>query len=234
MSKPIALILGAGANIGTAVARRFNSEGYSVAVASRSYSDTPTPDGYFGVKTDFSDSTSIPEVFRKVKAALGNPSVVVYNAASAVQIPDADNILSLPVEEMKKSIEVNTWSPYVAAQETIKGFEELPKEGRKVFIYTGNILNTTIIPVGYFLALGIGKSASAHWIGAADAAFSEKGYRFYYTDERTAEGKSVGQAVSGDAAADFYLDLATGKSKAPWAAIHVKGQGYTDFSKPKA
>jgi hypothetical protein len=48
---------------------------------------------------------------------------------------------------------------------------------RKTFIYTGNALNDIIVPMPMMLDLGMGKSASAYWIGVADALYAAKGYR---------------------------------------------------------
>lgn len=42
MSSPIALVLGAGANIGQAVGRKFTANGYKVALASRTASSEVT------------------------------------------------------------------------------------------------------------------------------------------------------------------------------------------------
>ncbi|KAK9234738.1 hypothetical protein V1525DRAFT_318252, partial [Lipomyces kononenkoae] len=41
------------------------------------------------------------------------------------------------------------------------GWETLPKETKKTFIYTGNIMNVSIVPTPLTLDLGMGKSASA-------------------------------------------------------------------------
>lgn len=41
----------------------------------------------------------------------------------------------------------------------------------------------------------------------------------------------MGNKVGGEAHAQFYLDLASGKSDAPYEATFVKGKGYVDFSK---
>ena len=35
--------------------------------------------------------------------------------------------------------------------------------------------------------------------------------------------------VSGEAAAEFYWELAEGKTDMPWQATHVKGVGYVHF-----
>jgi len=74
-------------------------------------------------------------------------------------------------------LNVNTISPYVAAQQAVKGWEMMDAETKKTFIYTGNITNVSIVPIPMMLDLGIGKSASAFWIGLADTIYSTKGFR---------------------------------------------------------
>ena len=82
---PVVLILGGGPNIGQHVARRFAAQGYKVAITSRTAKadggDKSTPDQvhYHHLQSDLSDPDSVVEVFGKVKALLGPPSVVVYN-----------------------------------------------------------------------------------------------------------------------------------------------------------
>lgn len=82
MSSPIALVLGAGANIGQAVARKFSANGYKVALASRTSSDTTsqeTKDGLFHFRVDLSNPTNVKSLFEQVQASLGVPNVVIYN-----------------------------------------------------------------------------------------------------------------------------------------------------------
>jgi NAD(P)-dependent dehydrogenase (short-subunit alcohol dehydrogenase family) len=176
-SKPIALILGSGPRVGAAVAKQFANTGYSVAIASRKATEGKGAEGYLSIKADFSDPSSIPTVFDTVKAEFGSaPSVVVYNAA-ALTPPTGDNLFSIPVESLTTDLNTNTVSVYSAAQQAIKGWETLSNDAKKVFIYTGNKLNTGIGPMLLTVTLGIGKSASAYLIGAADKQYSKVGYR---------------------------------------------------------
>ena len=93
------------------------------------------------------------------------------------------NVLSVPQDQFVKDLNVNTVSPYVAAMEAVRAWDgEKGDDGEggrsnKTFIYTGNTLNQTIMPVPLFLTLGVGKSASAHGVGVADATYRERGYR---------------------------------------------------------
>lgn len=177
-AKSIVLILGAGPRVGTSVAETFANNGYNVAVASRSGSGTKTEKGFLSLKADFTKPDSIPALFDAVKAEFhAAPSVVVYNAAALTNPPDKDSIFSISAENVALDLNVNTISPYVAAQQAVKGWETLPKDTKKTFIYTGNALNVSVLPVPMMLDLGMGKSASAYWIGVADTLYSARGSR---------------------------------------------------------
>ena len=82
MSSSVALIFGAGANIGAGVARAFAANGYKVAVASRSSKHGLTQDDYLHLTCDLDDPSSVTKAFEKTRQALGAPGVVVYNGMS--------------------------------------------------------------------------------------------------------------------------------------------------------
>jgi hypothetical protein len=121
---------------------------------------------------------SIPEHFDAVKAEFhAVPNVVVYNAASLTPPADKESALSIPAERVISDLNVNTVSPYVAAQQAIKEWNMMSDETKKSFIYTGNVLNVSTVPVPLVLDLGMGKAASAFWIGVADQTYSARGFR---------------------------------------------------------
>jgi len=230
-AQSVILVLGAGPNVGKAVAKKFAQAGYAVALAARRAESGKTPEGYRSIKADLSSPSLVPSIFETVKSEFGRPpNVVVYNAATLTPPPDVNSLFSLPSENLVRDLNVNTISAYVAAQEAVKGFDELPKETTKAFIYTGNILNTKILPVPMIVSLGVGKSASAYWIGTADATYADKGYRFFYADQRKPDGSQMDMGVDGDAHADFFWQLASGETTVPWHATFVKDKGYVNFS----
>ncbi|KAI0911419.1 NAD(P)-binding protein [Ustulina deusta] len=227
---PVALILGSGPRVGAAVAQKFASNGYKVAVTSRRAAGGKTPEGYLSLTADLSKPDSIPALFDAVKAEFDSPpSVVVYNAASLTPPPDKDAPLSIPVDSVTSDLNINTVSPYVAAQHAVAGWETLPADAKKAFIYTGNVLNLQVIPLPVFTNLGMGKSASAFWLAVADAAYSARGYRFFYADERTEDGRNKGATIDGPAHAEFYAQLANHEGDVPWLATFVKDKGYVQF-----
>ena len=52
--------------------------------------------------------------------------------------------LSAPIENIQKDLAVNTISAYASAQEAVKGFEKLPSDAKKTFIFAGNAGNTCV------------------------------------------------------------------------------------------
>ncbi|KAB2107300.1 hypothetical protein AG0111_0g3677 [Alternaria gaisen] len=235
---PIALILGSGPNVGTALTSSLTALGYRIATASRSGTNALNPlSGTLSLAADFSTPSSIPALFAAVTKEFGRaPSVVIWNAAALTPPPVEGNVLSVPQDQFVKDLNVNTVSPYVAAMEAVRAWDgELGGDGEgarshKTFIYTGNTLNQTIMPVPLFLTLGVGKSASAHWVGLADATYRERGYRFFYADQREPDGTPMVNGVDGPAHGEFYASLAQRESNdVPWLATFVKDKGYVKF-----
>jgi NAD(P)-dependent dehydrogenase (short-subunit alcohol dehydrogenase family) len=225
MSTPVILILGAGANIGAAVARKFCQEGYKIATAARSVHKDIADVSDLTVKADFNDPSSIEGVFEEVNTKLGPPNVVVYNAAGAKATP-ADDTLSVSLSDYTSAMNVGVNSAFSAAQQAVLGFAKLPRDVQKTFIFTGNITN--LVPITPLLSLGMPKAAAAHMIQAASLSYADKEYQFYYGDERKADGKAMYGAISGDSHAAFYWELAQRKEQGPWDATFVDGQ-YVDF-----
>ncbi|KAH7323456.1 putative short chain type dehydrogenase [Rhexocercosporidium sp. MPI-PUGE-AT-0058] len=225
-SKPLMLLLGAGANIGEAVAKKFASSGFNVATAARSLDNSHVSPGRWTYKIDLNKPEDVTNLFTKVSSEVGIPNVVIYNAAALAFPPDG-HPLSVPVADIEGSLKINTISMYAAAQQAIAGFEKLPKSILKTFLYTGNMLNTTSMPM--LISLGIGKSASAHIIQSAALAYSDKDYQFYYVDERKEDGSPMGTAVNGHAHAEHFFNLAGQEKQGPWDSTFVEGKGYVKF-----
>ncbi|KAL7939074.1 hypothetical protein V8C35DRAFT_285630 [Trichoderma chlorosporum] len=228
-SKGIALILGAGSNVGQAVSSAFSQAGYKVALVSRSAKESSSAT-QVSIPADLTKPDSIPSIFASVRKALGaDPNIVIYNAAALTPPSDKTNPFTVDIESFENDLRLMNTSAYVAAREAVAGFEKLDKSLSKAFIYTGNWLNAVTMPSPIFVTLGSGKSAAASWIGQASVHYKEKGYGFYFADERTAEGRSIGGAISGPAHAEVYLELADGKVDAPWHTTFVAGKGIVDF-----
>ncbi|KAH6683516.1 hypothetical protein F5X68DRAFT_242339 [Plectosphaerella plurivora] len=224
-TSPIVLILGAGPRVGLTAAKAFASRGYRVAIAARSVNEADSTSDQVNIKADFANPRDMVNTFAKVKKALGIPSVVIYNAGAATFAP-ANDPFSISLDDFERNLKINTTSVYAAAQQAVIGFAELPADASKTFLYTGNILN--VKPLTQFLESGAGKSASAHMMMAAASEYKEKGFRFYYVDERKADG-SAAFKIDGDAHSKLFLELAEAETQGPWLQTFVKGEGYKDF-----
>jgi hypothetical protein len=146
-------------------------------------------------------------------------------AASFTPSPPNDPF-AIPLAAFNRDMTINTTSAFVAAQQAALGFADLPADAAKSFFYTGNILNVAVLPS--FMDAGAGKSAAAHMMNAAAAAYKDRGYKFYYVDERKADGGPIFK-VSGEAHASLLWELAEAKTQGPWLQSFVKGAGYKDF-----
>ncbi|CAO2648461.1 Nn.00g077280.m01.CDS01 [Neocucurbitaria sp. VM-36] len=222
------LILGAGPNIGTGVAEQFALQGYKVVLTSRKQHENTNPT-YSYVHGDLADPKSVVDIFAQVRDLYGEPSVVVYNAG-AVSYSAKENTFNLELSTFESDLNINTTSVFVAIKEALKSFESLPASASKTFIYTlysGNAMN--FASFDGLLTLGVGKSASAHMLQSAAAAFAHKGYKFYYADQRLPDGKLCGKGISGHSHGKFYVFLAQGEKQGPWLQTFVKGKGYTEF-----
>ncbi|KAL7793202.1 hypothetical protein V8C37DRAFT_402005 [Trichoderma ceciliae] len=228
-NKGIALILGAGSNIGQALSNTFSQAGYKVALVSRSASEASS-DKQIHIAADLTKPEGVPSIFDSVRQRLGaDPNIVIYNAASLTPPSDMTNPFTVDIAAFESDLRLMNTSAYVAAREAVAGFEKLDRALPKAFIYTGNWLNAVTAPNPIYVTLASGKSAAASWIGGASVFYKEKGYGFYFADERTADGYAVGSGISGTAHAEVYLQLAERAVEAPWHTTFVAGKGIVDF-----
>ena len=84
----VILILAGGPRLGLSVAHKFASQGFKVAIASRSITDgSLSTEGYLQLQVDLSQPASVPRVFEAVKSRLGvPPCVVVYNGETVPKL----------------------------------------------------------------------------------------------------------------------------------------------------
>ncbi|KAK8032568.1 hypothetical protein PG990_002302 [Apiospora arundinis] len=223
---PVALILGQGANVGKSVASAFAKKGYKIALVARSLNEENSTADELHVKGDLSNPSSIPSIFDQVKAKFGVPSVVIYNAAAAT-FGDKKDPLAIPLESFERNFAINTTSAFEAAKQSALAFAELPASASRTFIYTGNCTN--VLPIAALMDCGVGKSATAHIIQVAAEAYKEKGFKFYYADERELDGAPVYNRINGEAHGEIYTALAESTTQGPWSQTFVKGVGYKQF-----
>ncbi len=116
MNGKVAAILGVGPGLGAAVARRFASEGFAVALMARREESVAGVreeiEGQGGtalqVNADATDPPSVASVaFGRVRDELGDPEVFVYNAG-AFQM---GGILEIPPEKFEECFRANCAGP---------------------------------------------------------------------------------------------------------------------------
>ena len=98
-----------------------------------------------------------------------------FIVAAALHPVAADDPLQLSAANLNEDLAVNVEGTLVAARRAVQGFNELPSQVPKSFIYTGNFLNKEVMPP--LISLGIGKSAGAHLIAVASKVYSPKGFK---------------------------------------------------------
>jgi len=227
MDHRILLLLGAGKNVGLATVTAFKAQGYKVASASRTPSDDVRKAADLALTADFSNPSSVADVFKKVEAELGIPNVVIYNAYCwAGRATDPAQPTTTPVSGFQQDLTVNTTSAYAAAQAAVGGFEWLSPTIPKSFIFTGNKGAAAITP-GIF-TLGLTKAATWYMIQTLAAAYKDQNYGFYFVDERTPEGKGM-IYISGSAHAEMFLELAQRKAPGEAFVTFVRGKGEVKF-----
>jgi hypothetical protein len=91
---------------------------------------------------------------------------------------NGENPFSHDVKEMQAAFNTNTLSVWEAVRLAVDGFDTLPADVPKSFIYTGNMQNVVILPQLLFITLGLGKAATSYLLGAASLTFKDKGYKY--------------------------------------------------------
>lgn len=128
-----ALIVGAGSGLSASLARRLSREGMQIALAAR---DTVKLDGLVrdtGARAyacDASDAAAVRQLFEQVRAELGRPRLVVFNAADRYRGP----IESLEPERVRQSYQQTAFSGFLVAQCAARGMQEA---GQGSLFFTG-------------------------------------------------------------------------------------------------
>jgi NAD(P)-dependent dehydrogenase (short-subunit alcohol dehydrogenase family) len=247
MDHRVLLLLGAGLNVGLASITAFKAQGFKVASVSRNPSDAVQKAADLVLTADFSDPSCIADIFSKVETKLGIPNVVIYNGnylAPQLQYfhpftyffavafcwegraSDPAHPTTAPLAGFQQDLAVNTTSPYAAAQAAVAAFSRLPGSVLKTFIFTGNKGAAAISPPVFTLCLA--KAATWYMIQTLVAAYKDQGYRFYFADERTPDGKGM-IYISGEAHAEIFIDLAQREEQGEAFLTFVRGKGEVRF-----
>jgi len=154
----LCVIVGAGAGVSLGVAKRFAQEGFEIALLARRAAALAeqvaalTSSGAWasGYVADASTPTSLQQAFDQIKAEIGPPTVLVYNAAAIRQGAPA----GLPVDDLMADLMVNVGGALVAAQQVIPAMRSA---GQGTILFTGGGL--ALNPNARYASLAIGKAA---------------------------------------------------------------------------
>jgi NAD(P)-dependent dehydrogenase (short-subunit alcohol dehydrogenase family) len=119
MGKKVCVIIGVGQGNGGALARAFSREGMSVALLARNTEFSAALASELGdaraYSCDASDPAIMADVFERIRDELGEPSILVYNAGSAVW-GDAEHVA---LDDFEQAWRVNTLGALAASQQVI-------------------------------------------------------------------------------------------------------------------
>eukprot|EP01111_Echinosteliopsis_oligospora_P012799 TRINITY_DN4431_c0_g1_i1.p1 TRINITY_DN4431_c0_g1~~TRINITY_DN4431_c0_g1_i1.p1 ORF type:complete len:247 (+),score=89.00 TRINITY_DN4431_c0_g1_i1:66-806(+) len=170
MSK-VAVIVGVGKGIGGSVALKFAKEGFSVAILGRSITGDDSDEKVqlrkeleklggkvMPVACDATDESSVKSAFDKIKAELGDPDVLVYNAGAA---KFGQKIMEAKADEFVSYFKGNCLGGLLTAQQVIPG---MIKKQAGTIIFTGatasvrGMAGTASIATGKFALRALSQS----------------------------------------------------------------------------
>jgi NAD(P)-dependent dehydrogenase (short-subunit alcohol dehydrogenase family) len=157
-----ALIVGAGSGISAAVARAFSAAGLKIGLAARNkekLASLAEQTSALTFSADASQPDSVARLFAEVDAALGEPDVVVYNAAARAQ----GNIAELDPEAVRRSLEASALGGFLVIQQAARRM--LPKANGAILL-TGatasikGFARSSAFAMGKFALRGLAQSAA--------------------------------------------------------------------------
>lgn len=133
-SSPVCVILGAGPGNGAALARKFTSAGYRVALLARDTSRlttlAATLPGASAFACDVADAGMVEDAFAAVRRSMGSIEVMIYNAGKGVW----GDVLSLTNEDFESAWRINTYGSFLASRQALP---EMLTRGQGVIIFIG-------------------------------------------------------------------------------------------------
>lgn len=131
--KPVCAVVGIGPGNGAAIARRFAQEGYAVALLARSAEAIETLsrelEGSRPYRCDVTDPVAVRAAFAAIRADLGDPEVLIYNAGSGVW----GDVTEVSREDFEQSWRVNAAGAFDVSQEVLPAMRRAG-EGAIIFI----------------------------------------------------------------------------------------------------
>lgn len=132
-SKPVAVVAGAGAGNGQALAKRFAEAGYAIALLARNLQKTQVLanelENTKAYACDVGDEQSVAAAFTAIHEELGPTNVLLFNAGSGVFA----DIESITPDQFESAWRVNALGALLCAQQIIPGMKAR-QQGNIVFI----------------------------------------------------------------------------------------------------
>lgn len=134
----VAVVVGVGSGLGAAIAHRFASEGFTVALMARS-ADKLTQiqnkilasgGDAIAIPADVTDITSLQSAFAQVFSQLAPPEVMIYNAGTF----QMSGVLDLSPEQFENSWKVNCFGAFLASQIVLP---KMLERGRGTILFSG-------------------------------------------------------------------------------------------------
>lgn len=154
-----ALIIGAGAGLSAALARKFAAEGMRVALAARDAAKLEALAAETGASAHACDASQAAEVASLFEAldAGGAPDVVVYNPSARVR----GGISDLDPEAVRKAVEITALGAFYAAREAAIRME---KQEHGAILFTGasagvkGFARSSVFAMGKFALRGLAQA----------------------------------------------------------------------------
>lgn len=156
--KPVCLVVGAGPGIGQATAIAFAREGFDIALSSRDAARLKALQPAIekaGTRAhcysaDAGDESSLRKMIGKVRKDLGDPQVLIYNAAAT----HTARPTSLTRRNLVEDFQVNVVGALVCAQEVANAMKAA---GKGTILLTGG--GFAYEPAANYASLSLGKAA---------------------------------------------------------------------------
>lgn len=135
---PVTVVVGVGPGLGGALAERFAREGHTVALLSRSPNSRQPTAGRIeraggsaqGFDCDVTDAASVAAAFGRIRAELGDPEVLLYNAGLFAM----GGILDMEPDRFETAWKANCQGAFLAAREVLPA---MVAKGAGTILFTG-------------------------------------------------------------------------------------------------
>jgi short-subunit dehydrogenase len=153
----LCIIVGMGEGNGMAIANRFASEGFTIAMLARNQEklesyrkklqDLEYSAHYF--LADSGDPDTLEAAFSQIKTQLGNPTVLIYNTA----VPRMENVLQTSFDTLVSDFRANVAGSMVAVRAVLPAMQA---KNAGTLLFTGG--GFSLYPHPDFVSLSIGKA----------------------------------------------------------------------------